>query len=204
MNKTVIPIILLAAGQSSRMRGRDKLLEVVDGEPLLRRQAMMALAANSGPVIVTLPSKPHPRYDVIDDLEVTRIAVPDAAEGMAASLRRGFSALPPDTPAAMLLLADLPDLTIEDLRKCLQSVDLESNQTIWRGATKQGEPGHPIIFSAVHFPEFAKLTGDNGGREIVVAAKDRSVLVPLSGEHARRDLDTPEAWEKWRAENPDR
>lgn len=204
MNKTVIPIILLAAGQSSRMRGRDKLLEVVDGEPLLRRQAMMALAANSGPVIVTLPSKPHPRYDVIEDLEVTRIAVPDAAEGMAASLRCGFSALPPDTPAAMLLLADLPDLTIDDLRKCLQSVDLQSSKSIWRGATKQGEPGHPIIFGAVHFPEFAKLTGDNGGREIVVAAKDRSVLVPLSGQHARRDLDTPEAWAKWRAENPNR
>lgn len=204
MSKPVLPIILLAAGQSSRMKGRDKLLEQVDGMPLLRRQAMMALAAHSGPVIVTLPVKPHPRYDVIADLEITRVPVPDADEGMAASLRRGFAALPPNTPAAMLLLADLPDLTIVDLKKCLQAVDLKSTNSIWRGATAQDQPGHPIIFAAVHFPEFAKLTGDNGGREIVAAAKDHSVLIPLSGQQARRDLDTPEAWDKWRAENPDR
>ncbi|MAY45584.1 MAG: 4-diphosphocytidyl-2C-methyl-D-erythritol synthase, partial [Rhodobacteraceae bacterium] len=29
-----IPILLLAAGSSSRMRGRDKLMEEVDGQPL--------------------------------------------------------------------------------------------------------------------------------------------------------------------------
>ena len=37
------PILILAAGQSRRMRGRDKLMEVVEGQPLIRRQAEMAL-----------------------------------------------------------------------------------------------------------------------------------------------------------------
>ena len=32
----MIPILILAAGASRRMRGQDKLLQVVDGMPLLR------------------------------------------------------------------------------------------------------------------------------------------------------------------------
>jgi molybdenum cofactor cytidylyltransferase len=204
MNTSNIPIILLAAGQSTRMGGRDKLLETVDGIPLLRRQALMALAAKAGPVFVTLPEGPHPRYDVIDDLDVTVVPVPDAAEGMNASLRRGVAALPPDATAAMLLLADLPDLTTEDLITCLRGVDLSSDTSIWRGATEDGKPGHPIIFAARHFTAFAKLKGDSGGRDIVAATQDQTQLIPLPGQHARRDLDTPEAWEIWRRENPDR
>ncbi|NBR54129.1 MAG: nucleotidyltransferase family protein, partial [Rhodobacteraceae bacterium] len=38
------PILILAAGKSSRMRGRDKHLEEIDGVPLLRRLALAALA----------------------------------------------------------------------------------------------------------------------------------------------------------------
>jgi molybdenum cofactor cytidylyltransferase len=204
MSTSNIPIILLAAGQSTRMGGHDKLLETVDGMPLLRRQALMALAAKAGPVFVTLPAGPHPRYDVIDDLDVTVIPVPDAEEGMNASIRRGVAALPPDTTATMLLLADLPDLTTEDLITCLRAVGLASKMSIWRGATEDGKPGHPIIFAATHFAAFAKLTGDSGGRDIVAAAQDQTQLIPLPGQHARRDLDTPEAWEVWRRENPDR
>lgn len=195
-----LPIILLAAGQSRRMRGADKLLESIDGVPLLRKQAEMACAVTIGPVLVTLPPTPHPRYQCLDALAVNRIPVPDASEGMNASLRTAFAALPPGVPAAMLLLADLPDLTCEDLNKVMQSVDLKSQKLIWRGSTQEGEPGHPIVFSASLFPAFATLTGDGGGREVVAQAADRVTLVPLPGTHARRDLDTPEDWAAWRME----
>jgi CTP:molybdopterin cytidylyltransferase MocA len=204
MNSSDIPIILLAAGQSSRMRGRDKLLEMVDGTPLLRRQAQMARSVTTRPVLVALPPAPHARYEVISDLALKPIAVTNAAEGMNASLRVAFAALPKDAKAVMLLLADLPELTEIDLKTCLQSVDIKSDKTIWRGVTSDGKAGHPIIFAASHFPSFATLSGDSGGREIVAAARDQTRFIPLPDQHARRDLDTPEDWEKWRARNPTR
>ena len=196
---TDLPIILLAAGASSRMRGADKLLEIVDGQPLLRRQAEIARAVTTGPVLVALPAPPHARYEVISGLDVTPIPVPDASEGMTASLRRAFAALPPHTAASMLLLADLPELTENDLRTVAQAVDLTSDTLIWRGATEDGKPGHPIVFAATLFPAFASLTGDGGGREVVAQAGPRVQIVPLPGQHARRDLDTPEDWAAWRA-----
>ncbi len=195
-----MPVILLAAGQSSRMRGRDKLLEQVDGTPLLRRQAMMLRSVTTGPVIVALPAPTHPRYEAITGLEITALPVPDAAEGMNASLRRAFAALPADAPCAMLLLADLPDLTAADLCQVAAAVDLTTSAQIWRGATALGKAGHPIVFKADLFALFADLVGDGGGREVVQAAQGNVVLVPLPDDHARRDLDTPEDWAAWRAE----
>ena len=53
----MIATLLLAAGQSSRMGGRDKLLETVDGVPLLA--LLTARALRVGPTFVTLPSPAH-------------------------------------------------------------------------------------------------------------------------------------------------
>ena len=195
-----LPILLLGAGQSRRMRGVDKLIEDAGGQPLLRRQADRARSATEGPVLVTLPPPPHPRHDALGGLDVTPVPVPDAAEGMAASLRAGFAALPPGVPAAMILLADLPDLTTSDLKNVLQAVDLKSETLVWRGATSAGAPGHPIVVAAPLFAAFARLTGDSGGQEVIRAAEGRVRLVPLPGDRARRDLDTPEDWATWRAE----
>lgn len=193
-----IPIIVLAAGQSRRMGDRDKLLEEIQGVPLLRKQAAMARAVTRAEVIVALPPRPHLRYAALKGLDVTCIEITDADEGMNASLRTAFRALPPDAPAAMLLLGDMPDLTEKDLATVLKEVDPDKDILIWRGATEDGKPGHPIVFASVLFADFQALKGDGGGREVVARAGERVALIPLPGQNARLDLDTPQDWAAWR------
>lgn len=190
----MIPILILAAGASSRMRGSDKLLELVDGMPLLRHRALAALAASSD-VFITLPTKNHPRAQTLRGLPVTLIPVPDAATGMAASLRTGVTALP-ECNHFMVLLADLPEITAVDMATLITQID--NNHLIFRGTSATDTPGHPIIFHAQLRPLFAGLTGDNGGRDIIAGHPTK--LIALPGQHATRDLDTPEDWAEWRTE----
>ena len=178
------------------MRGRDKLMEDVDGQPLLRRQTR--LAQSVGPVTVALPPAPHPRYTALTGLDIAPLPIPDAAEGMGASLRRAFADLPPDTAAAMVMLADMPDLEPSDLARLAASVDLSSETLVWRAATEDDRPGHPIIFAAALFDQLKRLSGDDGGRAVVHGAGARVQMVPLPGQRARLDLDTPEDWAAWR------
>ncbi|MEO0939726.1 MAG: nucleotidyltransferase family protein [Pseudomonadota bacterium] len=192
-----VPILILAAGASSRMRGADKLMEDVDGQPLLRRQARMALDV-SRDVRVALPPAPHPRDTVLWGLPVQIIRVPDAAEGMGASLRTAFAGI--TAPRTLLLLADLPELEAEDLRSVLAGPDEAPQAVIWRGATESGKSGHPMLIDRAVYPDFQKLTGDDGGRAIV--QKHGAHLVPLQGNRARLDLDTPEDWAEWRKGRP--
>lgn len=193
------PVILLAAGLSRRMRGRDKLLEPIEDKPLLRLQAEKLRALTSGPLIIALPPPPHPRHWVLGGLKHQPVPVPDAAEGMGASLSRAFAALPAEAPCALLMLADLPDITLGDLHRLAEAADLGSDTQIWRAATEEGNPGHPMLIRADLFEGFTKLTGDDGGRALVAAAQPHVTLVPLPGQRARTDLDSPEDWARWRA-----
>lgn len=194
----MIPIVILAAGASSRMRGRDKLLELVDGVALLRRQVERAL--NTGAkVFVTLPEEPHPRYDALADLDVMKVPVPDAADGMNTSLNAGIAAAKPNAEAVMVLLADMPDITTDDIKTVMQAVDTTSETLIWRATTAKGDAGHPIVFHNSLLPDLLALSGDGGGAAVVKQNKDRTKLVALPDAHARTDLDTPEAWSAWRA-----
>jgi len=184
-----VPILILAAGASARMLGRDKLLETLEGVPLLRRQALMSLEV-SPQVYIALPPAPHPRDAVVADLEVSLIRVADAAEGMGASLRTAFGAM--TAPRTLLLLGDLAALTSNDLKAVLAAPNDVPDAKIWRGATEAGRGGHPMLIDQAVYPDFRALTGDDGGRGVV--AKHGAFHVPLPGNRARLDLDTPEDW----------
>lgn len=198
MTPLVIPVLLLAAGHSSRMRGRDKLLEPVDrGIPLLVDRIETALGC-AQPVFVTLPPRADAprRWQLAEDRAVTVIPVPDAGQGMARSIAAGIAALPENAVGVMLLLADMPDLTGKDILDMLAEFD---GDRILQGSTASGTPGHPVVFPARDFAALQALTGDLGARDVLKANRFRLRPVALPHDHARTDLDTPEDWERWRA-----
>lgn len=192
-------ILILAAGGSSRMRGTDKLMEVVDGQPLILRIATASLATGGGVTVALAPDRPA-RATALDGLDLQRVLVPDAADGMSQSLKAGNAAIAPDRPL-MLLLADLPEMTAADLDLMLREWR-STPDLILRGAAADGTAGHPVCLPAWSRPEINGLHGDEGARSLLNRHKDRLRLVPLPGAHATTDLDTPEAWADWRARNP--
>ena len=185
-----LTILIPAAGSSSRMQGRDKLMELVAGQPLLRRQALIALPL--APVIVTVRPD-DPRAAALHGLTLAVLEVPDAATGLAASLR---AAAKTTTTALMILPADMPDLTEADLASVIAAFN-QAPDTIHRGARSSAEPGHPVILPARHLPDIAQLLGDEGARSLL--ARYGATLVLLPGSHATTDLDTPEDWARWRS-----
>ncbi|WP_425100644.1 nucleotidyltransferase family protein [Tropicibacter sp. S64] len=192
-----IAILIPAAGASSRMLGKDKLLEPVDGMPLLRRQASRALFTGCH-VTVTVPDHDHPRCKALAGLPVQLVAVPDAADGMSASIRRGVAMLPKGMTAVMILPGDMPDLEVPDLLKLIHGFRAVPHPMLQQACGADGTPGHPVLFPADCFMGLTRLTGDQGAREIVKANAHRLARIPLEGDRALTDLDTPEAWEKWR------
>lgn len=200
----VSPVVILipGAGASSRMRGGDKLLEPVEGAPMLRRQVRIAMATGC-PVIVTLPPDRPERHRALAGLDAGTIMVPDAAEGMSASIRRGVAAIAPlPHPGVMILPADMPDFTTEALADMIAAF-AEAPDRIWRGATATGAPGHPAIFPRALWGELAAATGDRGGIGVIRAHPERVSLFVLPGAMAVTDLDTPEDWAEWRARRGD-
>ena len=181
------------------MGGRDKLMETIDGEPLLRRQARTALATGC-PVMVCLPLN-SPRRAALADLPLSQVEVPDAAEGLGATLRTAahFAARhAPDRPMA-ILLPDVPGIETGDIKTVISAFEADGGNTPTRATDARGRPGTPLIVPPRLIATFAELTGDDGGRSVF---RDETVtLVEVPGTRATQDLDTPEDWAKWRNES---
>jgi len=188
-----LAILILAAGSSSRMRGGDKLLEEVGGEPLLRRMARSALSTGAR-VLVALPVPAGRRGDVVADLGVEPVAVDDAALGMGHSLAAGARAA--GDGALMVVPGDMALIGPEDLA-ALIAEHARHPDRILRGATAAGTLGHPVLFPARLRAALTGLTGDRGARTVM--EREQALPVPLSGEAAVIDLDTPEEWAAFRA-----
>ena len=200
MNTSEIPILILAAGQSTRMRGTDKLQQLVSGQPLIRH--ISRECAKVSRTFIALHHNAKQRLALLDGLPVTPLFVADAAEGQSGTLRGAVAQLPL-CDAFMVVLADLPDLTANDLKAVIAAKSAYSDALIWRGATPAGKPGHPILFDARLRDQFSTLTGDDGGASIVRPLADRTVLVRFADDRALLDLDTPEQWDAWRSKTSD-
>ena len=193
-----VEVLLLAAGASTRMRGPDKLLEDIQGVPLLHHAAKAALGAKVERVNVVLPPDHQPRLAALHALNVNRVTCQDWQDGMSASLRAGLAAISLDCDAVIIALADMPEITADHLDRLVAAFDPTEAREICRAVSADGTPGHPVLFGRRLFEALAALSGDRGARDVLQEAPDFLVDVPTKGQGATIDLDTPEDWAKWR------
>jgi len=192
-----IAILLLAAGASRRMGGRDKMLEPLGDRPLLRERAEICLKTAAARVYVVLPPHAPERRRALEGLDLDCVVAPRAAEGMAFSLRAGIAPLPAGTRGVLVVLADMPEITSDDMDQMIRTAEAGGDD-ILRATGADGRPGHPVYFPAWCFGAFEALDGDRGARDLLAAHADRLREIPLPGRRATTDLDTPEDWVRWR------
>ncbi len=198
--KPRVAAILLAAGSARRMRGGDKLLELVDGAPMLRRAAQALCDSRADRTIVVLRPGDAARRAALEGLDVRIVENPAAPEGMAASIRAALAATPADADAVLLALGDMPEIGPAHIDALIAAYAPEEGRVICRAVSEDGADGHPVLFGRRFFETLARLEGDRGAREIIAAHPELVERAPTPGRGAVIDLDTPEAWAAWRAE----
>ena len=109
-----VACLLLAAGSSTRM-GRNKMLLELDGETVLRRAAKVAVSAGLDPVIVVTGHEPAAAESQVDGLGCTTVFNAEHDAGIHTSVYCGIGSLTDDVGAAIVMLADMPFVTV-DLR----------------------------------------------------------------------------------------
>lgn len=196
--RPVVSALVLAAGQSRRMAGRDKLMEPVAGQPLLTHVVRTLEASAADEIVVVLPPDPGPRLAAIAGTTARAVTNRRAAEGMGTSIGAGVAALRPDADAVLIVLADMPELAAAHIDRLIAAFDPAEGRAIVRAATETGRPGHPVLFGRRFFELLRALEGDAGARPIIEDYPEFLAEVLLPGTAAATDLDTPEDWAAWR------
>nr|WP_323778884.1 molybdopterin-binding/glycosyltransferase family 2 protein [Amylibacter sp.] len=191
-------ILLLAAGQSSRMRGDNKLLREIDGVPLVLRTAQRLAGSKAAGLSIVINSQNAAIKQVLQNHPAPVIEAKDAASGLAASLRAGINSLPPETNAVIVALADMPDVTAADIDALIDGFDPSHGALIVAPVAPNGKRGNPVLFDRRYFEPLASLSGDTGAKALIESESDGLRLIPR-GSGVLVDLDTPEAWAEWLA-----
>ena len=192
-----IAVIVLAAGRSTRMGPRNKLMEDVGGEPMLRRVVKAALASRACPVLVVTGHQQAEVAAALDGLDVRFTHNPRFAEGLASSLIAGLDALPGGLDGAVVALGDMPGVAPAHFDKLISAFAPEEGRAICV-ATHAGKRGNPVLLAASLFPELRALRGDSGARQILGAHQEMLAEVEMGSDAVLVDVDTPEALERVR------
>jgi molybdenum cofactor cytidylyltransferase len=124
-------------------------------------------------------------------LDVTLVANPDYATGLASSLKAGIRAVPAECDGAVILLGDMPGITTEQVDR-LAGAFTEAPDAIVV-PVHEGHHGNPVLWPRRLFSELLQLEGDAGAKRLIAAHREDVREVELATAGIFVDIDTPEA-----------
>jgi molybdenum cofactor cytidylyltransferase len=191
--------IILAGGRSSRL-GRPKQLLPLAGRPLLAHTLDNAVRSTLNELVVVLGHEAEAIRAQVDFAAArARVVVNDRyREGQSTSLHAGLAALSPETVAALFLLGDQPLIGPEIIDAILDAYASTGGPIVM--PAYDGQRGNPVLFDCSLWPELGQIGGDQGARGVLRAHAREIVEVPVSGVHHTDDIDTPEDYERLRAQ----
>ncbi|HKS87406.1 MAG TPA: molybdopterin-binding/glycosyltransferase family 2 protein [Pseudolabrys sp.] len=194
-----VSAIVLAAGRSTRMGAVNKMLAEIGGKPLVRIAAEQAAASHAQPVIVVTGHEREKVEAALKGLAVRLVHNPDYAEGLGTSLKAGIAAVPQEADAAVICLGDMPQVDASLINRLIAAFDPERGALVVVPSI-DGRRGNPVVWSRRFFHDLMAIQGDIGARHLIGNYSEAVVEVPVAGDAALTDVDTPESLSAVKAE----
>ena len=194
-----VAAVVLAAGRSTRMGAVNKMLAEIGGKSLVRIAAEQAIASRAKPVIVVTGHEREKVEAALKGLPVRLVHNPDFAEGLGGSLKTGIAAVPAEADAAIVCLGDMPQVDAALIDRLIAAFDPVRGALVVVPSI-DGRRGNPVVWSRRFFHDLMSLQGDIGARHLIGNYAEAVVEVPVAGEAALTDVDTPESLSAVKAE----
>lgn len=191
-SSTNISLILLAAGESSRLGTPKQLLQYKDKHLL---QLSIDLTRTLGlETVLVLGAYREQILAQVDTYDIKIVQNENWHEGLASSVRCGLEGAlmaNPKMEAVILMLCDQPLLTVDILQKMIDKY-LDSGLPIVH--CDYGEAtGPPTLFHQFMFPYLLQLQGQEGAKKVVKTYPDKVALVDFAD--GKWDIDTMEDYQ---------
>ena len=185
----MISAILLAAGQSKRMKGKNKLMEKIKGVPLIKHSVKNILDSTVDELIVVLGYENELIKKLIgENLKAKFIFNKDFESGMASSIKLGLDHLSHKAEAFFICLGDMPMVNKEIYNQLIKSMNEKEIIT----PTYNGEQGNPVLFLKSIKEKLMDIKGDTGAKKILELNKEKILKIEIDNLLVSKDFNRRE------------
>ena len=185
----MISAILLAAGQSKRMNGENKLAKKIKGIPLIEYSLNNILKSAVDEIVIVLGYQSEIIEKLINKNNKIKFAFnPNFESGIASSIKKGIENLSKKTDAFFISLGDMPAINYNTYD---QLIGYKKNQKIIVPMFKD-QKGNPVLFPKSFEKNILSISGDYGAKKILENNKKQVLNIEINDPGIIKDLDVLE------------
>ena len=183
----MISAILLAAGESKRMNGENKLTKKINGVPLIKISVKNILESSVDELIIITGHKSDEITNTIDiNKKIKFIFNKDYKSGMASSIKTGLNNLSEKTKSFLICLGDMPMINKDIYNQLIKKL---KNKDIVVPIYKN-QQGNPVLFSISMKNEIMNIEGDNGAKKILEKNRNKIFNLKINDEGVLKNFNT--------------
>jgi molybdenum cofactor cytidylyltransferase len=184
----MIKAILLAAGQSKRLKSENKLIKLYKKTPLINHSLKKLQKSNVNKIIIVLG---HDYKEIKKIIKKNRknifIYNKNFKKGMASSIKVGLKKVARNDEGFIVVQSDMPFIKTSDINKIYNSIKLKKFLVYM--LKFKNRIGNPIGFDISLIKKFKNIRGEFGAKFMVKRLKKRTKFIKTSSVKSFKDFD---------------
>ena len=184
----MIKAILLAAGQSKRLKSENKLIKLYRKEYLINYSLKALLKSKVNKVIIVLGYQGKKIKKIIKKNKKNIFVYnKNFSKGMASSIKVGLKKVSLKDKGFIIVQSDMPFMKSSDINKICHSI--KSQKSLVHALIYKKRVGNPIGFSISIVNKFKRIKGDIGAKFLVKRLKDETKFIKINNIKSFKDFD---------------
>jgi len=184
----VIKAILLAAGQSKRMKSENKLIKLYKNKPLINYSLNVLKKSKVNKIIIVLG---HQHKEVKKIIKKNKKIIftynKNYKQGMASSIKNGLKKISKNDKGFIVAQSDMPFVKQSDINKICRSIN--SKKFLIHALKYKTRVGNPIGFDSSLIKKFKNIKGQFGAKFMVKRLKNRTNFIKTMSIKSFKDFD---------------
>ena len=184
----MIKAILLAAGQSKRMKSENKLIKLYKNKPLINYSLNVLTKSKVNKIILVLG---HQHKEVKKIIKKNKKIIftynKNYKKGMASSIKTGLKKISKNDKGFIVAQSDMPFVKQSDINKICRSIN--SKKFLVHALKYKTRVGNPIGFDSSLIKKFKNIKGQFGAKFMVKRLKNRTNFIKTKSIKSFKDFD---------------
>ena len=184
----MISAILLAAGQSKRLRSENKLIKKFKNKSLINHSLLVLQKSKVDKIVIVLGYQHKEVKKVINRNKKNIFVLNKKFKlGISSSINTGLRKISKKDKGFIIVQSDMPFIKTSDINKIYNSIIKKKN--LVHELKFKNRIGNPIGFDSLVLAKFKRMRGDVGAKFMVKRLKKNTNFIKVLNKRVFKDLD---------------